>query len=233
MSKHFTHVFFDLDRTLWDFESNSREELQEIYTDFKLYELGIPYAMEFIKVYKEYNEVCWDLYVKGKLKKDELRSKRFLDTLHHFGVSNLDLAEKIGDRYVNHSPYRTILMPDTIAALSDLKQKGYHLHIITNGFEEVQHIKLRESKLRPFFEEVITSELAGAKKPSSVIFDFALEKTGAKRDEVVYIGDDLAIDIEGGINAGWEVIFYNPHEIIHDFCTFSDISHLGQLKAIL
>jgi putative hydrolase of the HAD superfamily len=233
MSNLFKHIFFDLDRTLWDFESNSREELHQIYAEFKLHELGIPYAMEFIKVYKDNNDICWDLYVKGELGKEELRSKRFLDTLLHFGIKDVRLADEIGYRYVNHSPYRTVLMPDALSSLSDLKQKGYHLHIITNGFEEVQHIKLRESKLRPFFNQIITSEMAGAKKPSPMIFDFALELTDAKRNEVIYVGDDLNIDIEGGINAGWEVIFYNPHGIIHDLCTFSDISHLAQLKTIL
>jgi putative hydrolase of the HAD superfamily len=233
MNKRFKHIFFDLDRTLWDFESNSREELHEIYEDFKLQQLGIPFSIEFIRVYKEFNEVCWDLYVKGQLNKEELRSKRFMDTLTYFGINNPNLAAAIGDRYVNHSPYRTVLIPDALSTLSNLKQKGYHLHIITNGFEEVQHIKLRESKLQMFFQEVITSEMAGDKKPSPRIFDFALHKCGAVKEEALYIGDDLTIDIEGGINAGWEVIFYNPHGLEHDFCTFSDISHLNELRNIL
>jgi putative hydrolase of the HAD superfamily len=232
-SSRFKHIFFDLDRTLWDFESNSREELHAIYDSFNLKSKGIEYPMEFIKVYKAFNDACWDEYVKGTLGKEELRTKRFLDTLTYFGISDTSLAEAIGNRYVSHSPYRTVLIPDAIPVLDYLKQKGYHLHIITNGFEEVQHIKLQESKLRPFFDVVITSEMAQAKKPSKVIFDMALQTTGAAIEEVVYVGDDLNIDIAGGISAGWEVIFYNPHGISHHLRTFSDISRLSELKNIL
>ena len=168
------HLFFDLDRTLWDFETNSYEELTNLYHVHSLHQLGISLPDEFIKVYKKINESCWKKYRLNQLSKEKLRSERFLLTLEYFGIINHKLATKIGNDYVNNSPFRTKLIPFTIELLNALKDH-FQLHIITNGFEEVQHIKLRESGLNHYFNKVITSEMAGAKKPDPSIFDYALK----------------------------------------------------------
>ncbi len=231
MRKEFKHIFFDLDRTLWDFEANSQDEILFMYAEFKLVNLGVSLPLEFVKVYKQFNELCWEEYLKGNLSQVELRYKRFLDTLNYFGIQDLKMAKQMGQLYVERSPFRTKLIEHSIDVLIYLKSKNYQLHIITNGFEEVQHIKLRESKLEDFFTTITTSEMANAKKPDLRIFEFALKIANATIEESVYIGDDLLVDIEGAINAGIESIYFNPNKKIHNMCTFLDISSLIEIKS--
>ena len=226
------HLFFDLDRTLWDFETNSHEELTNLYHVHSLHQLGISLPNEFIKVYKNINENCWEKYRLNQLSKEKLRSERFFLTLEYFGIINDKLAIKIGNDYVNNSPFRTKLIPFTIHLLNALKDH-YKLHIITNGFEEVQHIKLRESGLNHFFDKVITSEMAGSKKPDPTIFNYALKMSGALVENSVMIGDDLNTDISGAINVNMKAIYYNPCQKLHDFKIWKEVQNLNEIKKIL
>jgi putative hydrolase of the HAD superfamily len=127
---------------------------------------------------------------------------------------------------------RTKLIEGSHEILEYLNPK-YQLHMITNGFEEVQHVKLRECGLTPFFGEVITSEMAGVKKPDKKIFDMALEYTGAKASSSVYIGDDLLVDVLGAIDAGWQAIYFNPHKVTHNHSFLADIQSLDQIENFL
>ena len=194
--------------------------------------LGISLPDEFIKVYKKINESCWKKYRLNQLSKEKLRSERFLLTLEYFGINNHKLAVKIGNDYVNNSPFRTKLIPFTIELLNALKDH-FQLHIITNGFEEVQHIKLRESGLNHYFNKVITSEMAGAKKPDPSIFDYALKLSGALVENSVMIGDDLNTDINGAIKVNMKSIYYNPHQKVHDFNIWKEVQNLNEIKKIL
>ena len=168
----------------------------------------------------------------NQLSKEKLRSERFLLTLEYFGIINHKLAIKIGNDYVNNSPFRTKLIPFTIELLNALKNH-FQLHVITNGFEEVQHIKLRESGLNHYFNKVITSEMAGAKKPDPSIFDYALKLSGALVENSVMIGDDLNTDIYGAIKVNMKAIYYNPHQKVHDFNIWKEVQNLNEIKKIL
>jgi putative hydrolase of the HAD superfamily len=168
------HIFFDLDRTLWDFEKNSHTTLLELISHFNLIDKGVDTPESFIKKYTIHNAKLWDLYREDKIKTEELRSKRFLMTLAEYGIDDRNLAKQFGLTYIKQSPLKTTLSPFTHEVLSYLKNK-YTLHIITNGFEEVQYIKLAAADLKKYFDVVITSEKVGVKKPNSKIFEFALE----------------------------------------------------------
>lgn len=229
---NFKHIFLDLDRTLWDFEKNSTAELTYLFTKYQLQQKGISLVDEFIKIYKNINDQCWALYRENKLSKQELRSLRFLETLDYFGIANDELAENIGLDYIANSPNRTALIEGCLELLDYLNAK-YELHIITNGFEEVQHKKLLNSQINSYFNEIITSEAAGFKKPKTEIFDYALKKAGAQRAESVMIGDDLNTDIQGAIDFKMEAIYFNPNGKKHDFNLLGDVSHLLEIKAIL
>ncbi len=232
MPNKITHVFFDLDRTLWDFEQNSHDELAAIFSRHRLMEKGISLVEEFIKVYKKINDECWELYRMNAIKKEDLRSLRFSQTLEYFGIKDEMLAERIGIEYITNSPLRTKLITGSHEIVQYLNPK-YSMHMITNGFEEVQHVKLRECGLTPFFGEVITSEMAGVKKPERQIFDKALDLTGAKASQSVYIGDDLLVDALGAVNAGWQAIYFNPHQVVHNHTFLADIQTLAELKEVL
>ena len=232
MNRSITHIFFDLDRTLWDFEANSHDELMAIWSRNGLHQKGISLPEEFIKVYKQINEECWEAYRKNEITKEKLRVERFRRTLIYYGIDDDNLAEDIGNQYVANSPQRTKLVAHTHEVLEYLSGK-YEMHMITNGFEEVQHIKLEKSGLDKYFGEVVTSEMAGVKKPAQRIFDLAIEKSGGEAGRSVYVGDDLVVDVLGAISAGWHAIYYNPHGVTHNHSTFADVQCLSEIKAVL
>lgn len=227
--RKYQHLFFDLDRTLWDFETNSVLALQEIFSTRKLAIKADWTFDDFHKCYKEYNHFLWDEYKLGKVEKAFLRIERFRGTLKKFGISDEGLSANIADDYVRISPQKTKLFPDTIEVLSALNNK-YHMHIITNGFSEVQFIKLEKSGLSPFFEEVITSEMVGVQKPDVKVFEHALKASKATVNESIMIGDDQDSDIMGAQKIGMDQIFvdYDYENLI-----VQPTYHIHQLSELL
>lgn len=228
----FQHIFFDLDRTLWDFESNSFDTLVELFQKFDLEKRGVISAKWFIEKYRLNNENLWNKYRKGKITKDYLRDVRFSMTLEEFGIFDQDLSSKLGNAYVVNSPKKTKLFPHTLSILKYLTKKGYHLHIITNGFQEVQIIKLEHSSLISFFKQIITSEEAGVKKPNPIIFKYALEHANSILENSIMIGDDLEVDIIGAKNFGISQIYFNRNQLTHNEEIDYEIRCLSQLREI-
>ena len=231
-NKKYKHIFFDLDMTLWDFETNAREAYHEIYQKFELQKRGINNIEEFISNYFVHNDRLWDLYRKGEIEKEILRSLRFELTLKDFGIDDKKLSEDIGLDYITISPQKTNLFPNAYEILDYLHPK-YPMSIITNGFEEVQFTKLKNSKLDKYFDIVITSEEAGCKKPEPGIFEFALKRAGAKPEESLMIGDDPEVDVKGAENAGIDGVFFNPKKLNLNGSIRYQIADLIELKTIL
>ncbi len=207
-SQKYKHIFFDLDRTLWDFDAAAEVAFERIYEKYNLKSLGIPSAHEFHEVYHPLNEQLWMLYREDKITKDYLNRTRFMQPLAHYGVHDTALADQLSEDYVYWSPRIVRLVPGTMELLDYLKPK-YHLHLITNGFQEVQHTKLSGSGLEPYFETLTVSEEVGVKKPNPEIFLYALRKANASPVESLMIGDEMAVDIDGARAAGIDQIFYN------------------------
>lgn len=229
--KTYEHIFFDLDRTLWHFDENSKKVLLDIFKKFELHRY-IEFEVDFIEQYYVFNDLLWEKYRNNKITKEELRSERFHLTLKHFKTNNQKLAEEIGDYYVEQSPLQTILLPYTIEVLTYLHAK-YKLHIITNGFEEVQHIKLRESKIGHFFDQLIFSEKVGVKKPHPLIFKKALKNAGATYQNSIMIGDDYYADIYGAHRVKMDSIYFNYRKVPHQHKIHHEISCLSELKELL
>lgn len=209
MAKSYKHIFFDLDRTLWDFDATAQEAFEDIYTRFNLKDKGIKNVNIFKEYYNHHNEILWTQYRKGRLTKEVLRGLRFHLTLKEFDIIDDDLAQQIGAHYVKISPLIVNLFPNTYEILDYLQTK-YQLHIITNGFSEVQFTKLKASDLEKYFDKVITSEKADVKKPDAKIFLYALSKADANIEESIMIGDDLEVDILGARNMGMDQVFFDP-----------------------
>ena len=226
------HVFFDLDRTLWDFETNAYKTLSELFEEHALRKKGISDVDVFIDNYKMHNECLWGLYRDGKVEKDVLRYSRFKLTLQDFGINDNHLAIRLGNQYIQKCPLKTHVFPFTYEVLDYLKEK-YHLHIITNGFEEVQYVKLEQSKLLHYFEQIVTSEQVGVKKPNPEIFRHALVRAFCNPHESVMIGDDLPVDILGAKAIGMHQIYFNPEKIAHQESIDFEISCLSQLQKLL
>lgn len=230
--KKYEVLFFDLDHTLWDFEKNSREALHEIFIELNLGDHGLV-PEDFIDTYEAINEKKWVAYRRGQISKDELRKTRFSDALAAYKVHHPELAGRLDSRYIEISPYKTHLFQDTIEVLTYLSSK-YRLAIITNGFNETQSIKIRESKMVSFFEQMITSEDAGVNKPEPRIFTYALNQMKVHRREALMIGDNLEADIRGASGVGIDQVWFNPQGIFSPyFQPTHEIQRLNQLLEIL
>ncbi len=201
----YRHLFFDLDRTLYDFDANNRNALYSLYRKYALWEKGCAGFDHFMNTYRPVNLALWDDYKQKKITKQRLNVERFAQTFRIMGVDD-SMAESFAGDYLEISPEQTLLVPGTRQVLSRLKEK-YTLHIITNGFEEIQYQKISRCGLGPFFATVTTSEKAGAQKPDAAIFDLALQSAGAKPEHSLMIGDDPESDIMGAKQQGIDQVW--------------------------
>jgi putative hydrolase of the HAD superfamily len=227
----YKHIFFDLDRTIWDFDRNSAETLHELYYKYGL-ERSISDPDDFVEVYHDVNLRLWELYRKGGMTKDILRTKRFRMSLARFGITDDVLAEKIGEDYLDISPTKTLLVPHAREILTYL-EAGYCLHIITNGFQTTQEIKMKNCMLEQYFQSLTTSEHVGHNKPRPEIFHQALTSVNARKKESLMIGDDLEVDILGARKFGIDQVFLNRDRVIHNDPVTYEIESLLALKEIL
>jgi YjjG family noncanonical pyrimidine nucleotidase len=231
-SKKYKCIFFDLDHTLWDYETNSRITLQELYDQYELQAKGVEKFHDFHQRFKVVNEELWYFYDRGLITSETIRKERFKKILEAFSAHEEKLCEDLSHDYLHTCPLKGNLMPHALETLMYLKGR-YEMTIITNGFEEIQHLKLAAGQLQPFFSHVITSQKAGHKKPKREIFDFALTSHGASHTEAIMIGDNLITDIGGARNASIDAVFYNPEKIAHQETVHREISSLAELRHIL
>jgi len=230
-NKQYTHIFFDLDRTIWNFDENAMETFHDIYAKYQL-EVIFQNFDNFYLTYVKHNDELWKLYREGKIEKSLLSYKRFAVTLEEFGIDNEELAKKIAHDYITISPTKKRLFPFAHETLAYLHKK-YKMYIITNGFNEVQFTKLENSKLDKYFSNVFTSEDAGAQKPNPIIFEKALSDAKAAKEYSLMIGDDLEADILGAKNIGLDQIFFNPGKKEHSEDITHEIYNLKELQEIL
>jgi putative hydrolase of the HAD superfamily len=228
----YKHLFFDLDHTIWDFETNSKATLQEIFYTNALDKILTPDFDGFAKTYSDHNKRLWDKYHHGLIKQDELRWKRVWCTLVDYKNADEQLAKKLSAEYLQILPTKKAVFPHTTEILNYLAAKNYYMHLITNGFEEVQWAKLKNSSLTQYFTHVITSEKAMSLKPHKAIFDYALSLAKATTKESIMLGDNLDADINGAINAGLDTVFVNHINETTTLKPTYTIHHLKELEAI-
>jgi len=190
-------LFFDLDHTLWDFELNSKETMQELYSTHHIAALGITDFDAFFNIYTAHNHRLWDRYSKGFIKQEELRWKRIYLSLLDFKIANEQLSKEMSLEFLQILPTKKKLFPHTIEILNYLKDKNYKMHLITNGFESVQMQKIKNAEIAHYFTEVVTSETSNSLKPNKEIFEFALKTANATLSESIMIGDNETADIQG------------------------------------
>jgi putative hydrolase of the HAD superfamily len=227
--KKYHHLFFDLDHTLWDFEANSRLTLNQIFNEFELANYGEAKVNDFIDTYERVNYKMWGDYRMGKVSKETLRTERFRQSIWSLGIKDKTLAHNIADYYVAHSPKQSILFPHVIETLTALKEQ-YAMSIITNGFEEVQDVKMKSSGLAPFFDHVITSEQAGVTTPHANIFHKALTTAAVPLEKTIMIGDNQEADIMGAQKVGMDQILFNPKG---EEVTVNATHHIQEIKQLL
>lgn len=231
-SEYIQHVFFDLDNTLWDFNTNSKTIIQRLFNEFDLKQKGIADFELYYSAYKTQNEYLWNEYRYGNKSKEEVRFERFYASLYQFGLDNKTLAFAMADYFINNTRQLKALLPGAMKALQYLHSK-YCLHVITNGFEEVQLFKIKNCGLDKFFKTITTAENAKALKPDKKIFDIALNSANALAHESVYIGDSPEVDGKGALNAGMHFIWFN-HEQTEETHGFElKVQMLDELSSLL
>lgn len=228
----YKHLFFDLDHTLWDFETNAKNTLEQLFNEYNL-SIHIENFDRFFNAYSHHNKLLWQQYEEGLLPQEELKWKRMYNALQDFNAADEILAKEMSHSFLAHLPYRKVLFPYTIEILTYLKKKGYQLHLITNGFNTVQFGKIKTAAIDHFFVEVITSESSNSLKPHKAIFDYALAKCNAESTECLMIGDNPLADIQGGINAGIDTVYVNHINKESEIPATYSIKHLKELEEIL
>jgi putative hydrolase of the HAD superfamily len=221
-------VFFDLDHTLWDFETNSKKAYAYI---FKKHQININIE-HFIEIYEPINFAFWKLFRENKVSKKELKYARLRNT---FNTLNLNVSDEtihiLAEDYLDNLPNYNTLFDGTFEILDYLKPK-YNLHIITNGFSSTQSKKMINSKIGHYFDHIITSESIHVKKPNPKIFFHALNLVNTYTYQSVMIGDSLEADIYGSENVGMQAIHcnFNNNDTDNNVIT---VTHLTQLKQYL
>ena len=227
MYSNINHIFFDLDHTLWDFDKNSEFAFDKIFNENNI-DIDLK---EFLHHYIPTNVKYWEMYRKDEITQSELRFGRLKET---FDLINYKADEAtiefFSHQYIEYLPKFTQLFEGAVETLDYLSSK-YNLHIITNGFQEVQDKKMSNSKIKHYFKTITNSEMAGVKKPNPIIFEHALQKALAKKEESIMIGDCLEADVNGALNFGIKALFFNSNKI-EITQNINQINSLTELKKI-
>ena len=232
-SNKYKHLFFDLDHTLWDFDTNAKETLTEVFDFFEIESKTNTSFIDFYNIYLHHNSILWDRYHKGFISSDDLKWKRMWRTLLDCKIADEHLSKDMSTKFLEILPTKKILFEYTIEILEYLVHKKYVLHLITNGFEKTQRNKLSNSSLSKYFTHVITSEASSSVKPAKEIFEYAIKLAGAVVAESIMIGDNPDADIQGAINAGMDSIFVNHIRGTIALTPTYTIHHLKELEDIL
>jgi YjjG family noncanonical pyrimidine nucleotidase len=230
--KKYKCIFFDLDHTLWDYETNSMHTLQELFVQYQLESKGVIGFDRFFQTFRHVNLSLWDLYDTGRITSEVIRRERFKQILEAFDAYEEQLSDDLSRDYLNVCPTKCNLMPGAVETL-DYLSKNYSLTVVTNGFEEIQNIKLTSGGLHQYFDHIITSQKAGHRKPAKEIFDYALRVNGADNSETIMIGDNPITDIGGAKNASIDAVLFNPDQVDHEIDVHYEIASLGELRQIL
>jgi YjjG family noncanonical pyrimidine nucleotidase len=225
-------VLFDLDHTLWDYEANSREALLELFDQHNLPGKGVTDFDAFAQEFRRVNIALWELYDKGLIDSEVIRKERFKKILGAFDAYEETLSDTLSHEYLFACPKKCNLIPDAIETLEYLSGH-YNLTVVTNGFEEIQNMKLTSGKLTHYFDHIITSQKAGFKKPAREIFEYALSANGVRCNEAIMIGDNPITDIGGARNACIDAVFFNPEAIEYKTDAHYEIKALQELRQFL
>ncbi len=204
--KHYNYIFIDLDDTIWDFHTNARNSLEQMYSQRGLGKHFDDFE-EFFSIYAKRNIELWEAYGKGEISQEYLKAERFRYPLSKMGINDQELAEEIGHHYLEILPQQKALMPGALKTLDYLHAR-YPLTLISNGFKETQHRKLNSAGIGHYFQHIVLSEEANALKPDPAIFEYAMQLNQAEPNECIMIGDSYAADIQGARNAGIDQVYF-------------------------
>lgn len=227
------HIFFDLDNTLWDHRGNACSTLKEIFKKEKIKE---KYNLDFDDFHQEYftiNERLWEQIRDGEIDKEYLRKHRFYDSFLFFGIDDYELSQTFENNFLDVILNYNDLVEGAFQVLEYLHDRGYKIHILSNGFEEVTHRKCELSGIHNYFQTITSADEIDIRKPHPQIYEYALKKANAKPEESMMIGDDWIADVEGAKSFGLQVIFFDVFNDNFEAKDVKVIKKLIELKEIL
>lgn len=231
--RHITDIFWDLDHTIWDYPTNAKLTIFELFSKYGLTEFTSHSPEKFHKSYCKHNDIAWEDYRNGKIDKLTLRKQRFSNTFKELGIEKDEFHDIFENEFVELCPTKSNLMVGSFEMLEFLNET-FRQHIITNGFKETQEIKLKSSGITHFFKTITNSEDIGVQKPNTLIFQAALKSASAQAQNSVMIGDNYEADIIGAYNAGLNCIYYNQFDkstenIPSEIVVINDLRKIGSL----
>ena len=227
------HIFFDLDNTLWDHRKNAYLTLKEI---FKREDISEKFNIGFEEFHTEYftiNEKLWAQIRDGEIDKEYLRKHRFYDAFLFFGVDDFELSKVFEHQFLDEILNYNDLVPGAFEILEYLSEKNYTLHILSNGFKEVTHKKCELSGIKNYFKTITSADEINIRKPHPEVYDYALKKANAQKENSMMIGDDWIADVEGGKAFGLEVVFLDVFNDNYEAENVKVIKKLKELESIL
>lgn len=228
----YRHLLFDLDHTLWDYDRNVRESLSELFEIYLLADLGVPTFDAFYGAFTTVNADLWNAYNRGQIDRTILRKERFRKIFEHLGADGSAVPSKMENDFMRRTSSKPHLFPHSKETLAYLHDR-YRLHIISNGFDESQAMKMASSGLTSFFKLIVTSETTSYRKPDKRIFEYTLDKLGAEPEVCLMIGDNPDTDIMGAKDANIDQVLFNPLNLPHPVQPTYTISCLSELRCFL
>ena len=227
--KNIRHIFFDLDNTLWDHRNNAYLTLKEIYKRENVQE---KYNLGFEDFHREYftiNERLWAQIRDGEIDKEYLRKHRFYDSFLFFGIDDFDLAQVFEQNFLDEILNYNDLVEGAFELLEYLSEKGYTLHILSDGFKEVTYRKCELSGIQNYFKTITSADELNVRKPQPEIYEYALKKANAKKEESIMIGDDWIADVEGALSFGIDAVFF---DVFKDNFGNDEVKVIRELKEL-
>lgn len=196
-------LLIDLDNTLLDFDAAQRTALEKLFAAYE-----IPAVPENFAAYEEINHALWDAFEKGQISKGKLLSRRFAQLLEKLGREGD--GQKMNDDYLAQLALCGPIVPGADEFLAEIAEVAT-IAVVSNGVYKAQKSRIDASGLAPYLDAVFVSEKMGCQKPQRRFFDSALKNLGVtNREKVLVIGDSLAADIRGGIDAELDTCWFNP-----------------------
>lgn len=229
----FKHIIFDLDHTLWDFNRNSKETLDTLFHQHQLQNILQSPFSSFLEEYYKVTNTLWQQYDNKEITKEELRNLRLPTVFKTFKFEDHKLAQRLETQYLSICPHKPHLIEGAVEILDYLKDKNIPLHLLTNGFKEIQYQKIKASKIEHYFETITTSECSGFSKPDNRAYFFKLNKLNTEAKDCLMIGDNLVSDIQGSQAIGMKNIFFNPNKIQHQETPTYEVHYLLDIKNLI
>lgn len=217
-------VLFDADDTLFQFDAFKGLKLM-----FSRY--GVDFTEHDFAIYEQVNKPLWVDYQDGKITATQLQHRRFEEWAQRLAVTPAEL----NSAFLSAMADICALLPGASELLDSLKGKA-KLGIITNGFTELQTVRLQRTGVHDYFAALVISEQVGVAKPDKAIFEHALQMMDyPDRNRVLMVGDNPHSDILGGINAGMDTCWINAHSKVRPagIEPMYEVRSLHELNALL